>query len=318
MRSGKESGFNLIEMAIVVMIIGLLMAGSMYLLKPYLEMSQANLTTKKMENISLALASFAQNYGRLPCPADAAVSLTATSPPYGFPVNSGTNGDRFAENNCGTTTRSHIGIVPFSVLGLTEDQVRDNYGNLITYAVSAAMVEYNFRNTTGNVNNTCRIDKKWVEAAVNKNLFKARVCCADRQPSTTKKDILITTRKNGAGAQVFTPAATRGSGDYGNPNTAVTAPIANPGTNRFIAFVLVSHGQNGDGAFIEQPTAGNEKHAITANAAAEESENRDDDLDFTLAPIIKTDNADYFDDILVWKTNDQLISAFGNDSCVRP
>ena len=319
MRSYKQSGFSLIEMVVVVGIIGLLIAGSAQMIKPYFRMAQANLTEKKMENIALALADFSANYGRLPCPADPGETVMRF---YGSPVNSGTNRDQFAVNRgCGANARNYIGIVPFRVLGLNESQVRDNYGNLLTYAVSAAMTEYDTTNlATGDVNGVCRTGV-WQENGQNKNIFKARVCCPDRQPDATRKDIVINTARTG-GASVFSQAANaRTSGNYAPANTVATTAQAVPGSNRLIAFVLISHGENGDGAFLAQQNMNN-KRPITANTGAEEGENSDDDLDFVSTIRSRAEGAangdNYFDDIVVWKTNDQLVSIHGNNSCVRP
>ena len=311
MRSNKESGFSLVEMAIVVFIIGLLTAGAMSMLRPYLEMSQANLTRKKLENISLALSNFAQVYGRLPCPA-------APSPGaeiYGTPRKSGTDGDEVAEHDCGTTIGSQIGIIPFRALGLDEDQARDNYGNLITYAVSPAMTndDYTLTNmNSGRVHPMCRT-KLWIdEYNVNKNPLKARVCCPDWDTNDIK---VVDARVGGDSVLGITPRAA--ADNYNSPNSIETAvPQIR---NRLIAFVLISHGRNGDAAYLE-PNAGITETSAPTNA--EESENRNKatntDLNFVSRPISLENGNDYFDDIVVWKTNDQLISILGKDSCARP
>lgn len=320
-QSCKQSGFSLIEMVVVVGIIGLLIAGSAQMIKPYFRMAQTNLTEKKMENIALSLADFSANYGRLPCPADPGEGNMNF---YGTPVNSGAARDQFATNRgCGLNARDYIGIVPFRVLGLNESQVRDNYGNLLTYAVSAAMTEYDATDlATGDVNGVCRTTPVWHDAvtAQNRNVFKARVCCPDLQPNATRHDIVITARAGGT--SVFSQANNaRVSGNYDLVNRPATTAQAVPGSNRLIAFVLISHGENGDGAFLAQQNMNN-KRPITANANAEESENRDDDLDFVSTTRSTADGVvngnNYFDDIVVWKTNDQLVSIHGNNSCVRP
>ena len=309
MKSTNESGFSLVEMAIVVMIIGLLLAGAMFLLKPYLEMSQANLTRKKMENISSALASFAQTYGRLPCPSDA--DSSASNPPYGSPRRSGSNGLDFVKDNCGTSMESYVGIIPFRAIGLTEDQVRDNYGNMITYAVSPAMTNEEYKQddmNSGDVHAMCR-RPQWMETSggANKNSLKARVCCPDYHAW----DIKVTN----LGADVFSSLPRTNSG-YDHPNTPISSSITPEVTNQIIAFVLVSHGANGDAALMDPSGI----RRIMAPATAAESLNRNPktNLNFRDERISRAQNNNYFDDIVVWKTNTQLYSMTGKDSCARP
>jgi prepilin-type N-terminal cleavage/methylation domain-containing protein len=67
--SNSQSGFTLVELAIVTLIIGFLLAGTLAMLRPYLKSAQLNATRAKLETISFALADFAQQHGRLPCPA---------------------------------------------------------------------------------------------------------------------------------------------------------------------------------------------------------------------------------------------------------
>lgn len=314
--SSSQSGFSLVEIAMVIMIIGLLIGGSLSMIKPYMQMAQRNLTQKKMENISLALANFAQNYGRLPCPADP--SLIETNPLFGSPRNSGSDGLDVAENNCSSR---YVGIIPFRAIGLDKKQIYDSYNNLITYAVSEEMAKYNSTNRSGNIHNMCRT-AMWQDPANlanNANLTKARLCC----PVYTSNDINVYVSKT------TTPANNifAGSEDHkysaansGDPDDLIDTPAENPAANnRLIAFVLISHGPNGNGAFIEHI---NNIHTTSVPANSPDLENINtptgSNLSFISTIQNNANNNSFFDDILVWKTNDQLVSAFGNDSCAHP
>lgn len=87
-------------------------------------------TEKKMERVQKALAIHSHRYYRIPCPAD------PTLDPVGNAANFGTE----RAGGC-TTVTTQTGIVPFRELGLTEFDVRDQWGNYFTYAVSPSFTK---------------------------------------------------------------------------------------------------------------------------------------------------------------------------------
>lgn len=321
MKSTNESGFSLVEMAIVVMIIGLLIAGSIALMRPYFKQAQANLTRKKLENISEALASYSAIYGRLPCPANPA----DTGNNFGRPRNMGT---KMTNNDyCGTGgVGSFVGTVPFQVLGLNRDQISDSYGNLITYAVNPVMTrhdssdDYNASLSKEQIYHACRKAGIWVVSGQNLNTNKAHVCCPNRN-DTAHPALTILMDRTDTNSSIFKSErdTSQDSDDYKNPNQESTGDPVIPNQYAIIALALVSHGENGDGAYIAETST---RRPITANANAQEMENRNDNLTFVdrpLSNVMSGANANtYFDDIIVWRTNHQLVNLFGKDSCVRP
>lgn len=76
LRSARLShrGFTLIEMAIVMLVIGLLLGGLLAPLSVQIEQQRTNETQKILANIKEALLGFALANGRLPCPASATSS----------------------------------------------------------------------------------------------------------------------------------------------------------------------------------------------------------------------------------------------------
>ncbi len=97
----------------------------------------------------------------------------------------------------------------------------------------------------------------------------------------------------------FTRAGTSGTGE-----TNATA----------VAFVLISHGMNGEGTFAGVP-------GLLRNPAPSsplEQENTDGDRDFGIGQANTVSGNTYFDDIVRWMTQDQLMAYSGASSCRYP
>lgn len=118
----RSSGFTLVEMAMVLTIVALLLAGLLPTISGQVEQQRRTETIKQLNDIQQALIGFAIIHGRLPCPA------TASSKGLEDPVGGG---------NC---SNFHDGFVPGATLGiasLNEDgQVVDAWNNPIRYAVT--------------------------------------------------------------------------------------------------------------------------------------------------------------------------------------
>lgn len=68
MRKSGEIGFTLVEMAIVLSIVGLLLAGGMSLLSSSSDTARYKETQNQMAEVKEALTSYYIQFGRLPCP----------------------------------------------------------------------------------------------------------------------------------------------------------------------------------------------------------------------------------------------------------
>jgi len=110
----SQSGFSLIELAVVLVIIGLLVGGGIAALTAATEQTRRSETKRQLEHVREALFGFAMSQGRLPC-AD-------------------TDGDG-EENYDGTNcdTDAGYGGLPWVDLGLGR---RDAWGNPFYYAVT--------------------------------------------------------------------------------------------------------------------------------------------------------------------------------------
>jgi len=127
MKPALQHGFTLIEMAIVLMIVGLLLGGMLVPLSAQMDQRNSTDTQKSLAEIKEAIIGYALVNGRLPCPA------SSTSNGVESPAGGG---------NC---SNFNDGFVPAATLGITsavDNQGNtgfavDAWGNRIRYAVTS-------------------------------------------------------------------------------------------------------------------------------------------------------------------------------------
>lgn len=156
----REAGFSLIELAMLMVIVGLLVASALSTFDAYQKRTALNTTIEKRNNIEIALGRFLADNGRLPCPANPALPVTDSDSgvencrPGGFaypvltpPTCTGhcrIEGARkpFAGLN-GVAPAPGVqkdrilrGVVPYKTLGLALWEAYDGWGSMMTYAVT--------------------------------------------------------------------------------------------------------------------------------------------------------------------------------------
>ena len=86
-RKKLAAGFTLVEICVVLIITGLLLAGAVQLYGMYLKKERFELNQARMEDAQEALADYFIRNGKLPCPAPR--NLPRNAAEYGRSVNSG-------------------------------------------------------------------------------------------------------------------------------------------------------------------------------------------------------------------------------------
>ena len=138
-QKNSEKGFTLVEVAMLLVIAGLLV-------KPIIELYKLDIENKRLyENIGNfntieeSINSYVVNQGRYPLPAG--INLPPTDPNYGLEA-SGAIDDCTAwpttNGICSTGGANPvlIGMVPLKELGINDDFAHDFWGNRILYAVT--------------------------------------------------------------------------------------------------------------------------------------------------------------------------------------
>jgi prepilin-type N-terminal cleavage/methylation domain-containing protein len=125
-----NSGFTLIEMAMVLMIVGLLLGGMLVPLSAQMDQRNVSDTQKTLSEIKEAIIGYAIVYGRLPCP--------ASSTSYG--TENFASGGNASNGNCLNYPNFYNGFVPAATLGITpvdnQGYAIDAWNNRIHYAVT--------------------------------------------------------------------------------------------------------------------------------------------------------------------------------------
>ena len=154
-----RTGFSLVELSIVLVIIGVLVAMSLSLGSGQVGVANIKATQAKLDRIDQAIGTYLKTNGALPCPADGTASTSSIG------VATATTGNSsFSDATCATPTPNftstgspggsvYIGIVPVRLLGLSDDYAFDAWGNRIMYAVSKYCVDPD--NWSGNYTYKC-------------------------------------------------------------------------------------------------------------------------------------------------------------------
>jgi prepilin-type N-terminal cleavage/methylation domain-containing protein len=142
-----QRGFTLLELSIVLVLIGVILAGALVTFTGSLQASQYNATVTKMDDIEKALLNYAIANNRIPCPTD--LTLTTASVNYGMEAGASAGGTATGECVTGMTPAANSksvsgaeeGGVPTRALQLTDDYMYDGWGRKFRYAVDPTMTK---------------------------------------------------------------------------------------------------------------------------------------------------------------------------------
>lgn len=221
-RVAPTAGFTLIEIAVVIVVMSLLLAMIAGLATAMLGQQRREATRQRLAGVETAIALFVSQNKRLPCPADGRIAGTAAN--AGQELRNGTGQCTVAG---AADTQTH-GVVPWLSLGLAEQDVTDGWGNRLTYRLAPELALVNAMDLTacdpggtgGLVGTVCN-------ATCSSGSFPSG--CTPPSTYTQGKGLKI---RNLASASLIM-----------NPN-------ANPSTGA--AYIVISHGENGEGAYSNQ------------------------------------------------------------------
>jgi prepilin-type N-terminal cleavage/methylation domain-containing protein len=243
-RNVRAKGFTLAELAIALVIVGLLLASALIPISAQLELKTIADTQRTLDQIRESLIGFALANGRLPCPA-LGTDVTSGSSLAGQEVTAGTSPNIYC-----TAAAVAAGVVPWATLGLPET---DAWGRRFSYRVAPIFADGTGcltweSKTTANVG-TCAAAPE-VSAGAQSSL---NTCVPSPEP--TQSSFALCSLGDLA---VYTRAES---------NHAVSA------YGLRVAAVVISHGKNGYGAYqpngvkVGTTTSGTDEYA-NANGGA--------------------------------------------------
>lgn len=255
----RLAGFSLVEMAIVILIAGIMMSAGLSLLSVKQAAAQFETTKKNQESIKQALINYLGKNLRLPCPGNsngAEIRIaTASLPPCS----------------------SYSGVVPYQTLGLDRAAALDGWENFITYVVSPSPI-------AATLPATIPPAPIWTTAWLySYSTTPATPPCSATTCSNTPTTGTIPVKP------AFWPSTSTGGIKV---TTDGTITIADPGNATGAAVVLISYGKNGYGALNvkgtnAQPPAANIYEVPNAASSV------------ATAGVIKRDSTETFDDIVM-------------------
>ncbi len=117
MTTKTQSGFTLVELAVVLVIMGLLLGGALTGISMQRENAKYASSGERLDQVKQALLSFVLINKYLPCPDTDADGVE----------------NRAGDSSCSSIT----GAPPYQTLGLTQQDVADSWGNALFYAINA-------------------------------------------------------------------------------------------------------------------------------------------------------------------------------------
>jgi prepilin-type N-terminal cleavage/methylation domain-containing protein len=280
------SAFTLVELSVVLMIIGVIMGSMLSIATNKTEADRIKDSSDKMEFVEKAIANYIAEYGGLPCPADSSQAPNTNG--FGRATNSGNN------DSCSGTqpnwyrdsvhaTTLDLGTVPTKTLQINDSYAYDAWGRRFTYVViercAASNIQYlpNY-NYGGTIANPLYY--------IPSGNFTTACGGAYNPYSTTSLSIVSYT----------------GQG--------------NPITNNAV-YALISHGKNGHGAYTHSGGASGTNRVVSINTVGTDEitnalysaagVNQINTGVYVQRSMSFSNDANNFDDILHYRTRDQLI-----------
>lgn len=276
----KITAFSLIELSMVLLVISFLLAASVPIFQTISENTKIKITNQKIKTIYEAMGAYLQAHGRIPCPAS--TLLTKTDDNYGKEVN--------CDYDLATITGSSIGIwqspwnksviygiIPAVTLGLPKEMVEDGFGSKIAYIMlkgysgKAKFFTFDASNYTGN---------------------GASITHFDAGDGLDENKIRIHER-NSAGVKRITASAIMSIISYGK--------------NKLCAF-------NADSATENATSTDTDEAFNCATSYGVPNLGRANFYRYSYAgnsfPIMKSSTSENFDDIVFYKTKEQLMTDF--------
>ena len=191
-------GFTLVEVAVVLLIVGLILGSMMFTLSAQVDQSNRTETLRRLESAKELLLAFAIVNGRLPCPA------ICTDFPFCLAGAGGVEAGA-----AGACTNSYGGFLPAVTIGYQQVDARgyavDAWGNRVRYAVASTVTACTGSSTLPHFTHAVNLKTNGISCVPGDLIVcseaQAGATCAAGNPVTNQNTvaaIVFSTGKNGA------------------------------------------------------------------------------------------------------------------------
>jgi prepilin-type N-terminal cleavage/methylation domain-containing protein len=222
----RARGFTLVEIAIVLVIVGIMLSMALSVVRSLQAGRVTTVTTAALQRADDVLVAFVMVNKRLPCPANG--TLAPGDPNFGVE-----QGDSIA----GTCTGSEAGgVLPWTTLAVGVGDTTDGYGGVLTYRVDPNLTKNDAMNFT-------KCDPAGAQPAGGSASGCAPGCQNGSPTATPPADpaSTCTSPSNALTARGLMVRATVGG-----------AILLDPAVGAGAAYVLISHGPNHSGGYTPQ------------------------------------------------------------------
>lgn len=141
-KPSSQSGFSLIEVALVMVLGGILLSMFSGTLLTMISSAKMKTTQERMKSINEAIQIYATANNKLPCVAQRTVDVSAAAAAnYGKEINCAGGVPAGTDEVGGGVNRIRIGFVPTRTLNLPDETGYDAWGSRIMYAVTRTMTD---------------------------------------------------------------------------------------------------------------------------------------------------------------------------------
>jgi type II secretory pathway pseudopilin PulG len=133
----SEGGFTLLDMTVIVIISGIILAALGSALVSFLKEHRVETTEYRIEKINGALGYYLSVHTRYPCPASRILALDDAS--YGEESSGDCNAGAVAGDGTVSSSGVRIGAVPTQTLNLSDEFMNDGWGRRFTFAMTEVL-----------------------------------------------------------------------------------------------------------------------------------------------------------------------------------